>query len=125
MAEITIPLFGDPSSKNLTTGHYRMYGTVPWYVPDFVMPYLVDTSLDKTVEIQNFVIDGENWKADVIIHKNPIPVVLIVGGIIAAAIVGGIALTVTKIERIVELSPGAVSAVSLTGLGLMAWILFK
>ena len=125
MAEIAIPLLGDPASKSLTTGHYRIYCTIPWYVPDFIAPFFVDTVVGKEIEIRDFIIDGETWKADVIINENPVPVVLIVGGVLAAAIVGGVALTVTKIERIVDMSPGAVGAISLAGLGAVGWLLFR
>lgn len=125
MAEIAIPLIGDPASKSLTTGHYRMYGTIPWWVPDFIAPFFVDSVMDKKIEVKDFVIDGERWKADITINENPIPVALIVGGVLAAAIVGGVALTVTKIEKIVDVSPGAVQMISLSGLGLVGWLLFR
>jgi len=125
MSEIAIPLLGDPASKSLTTGHYRIYGTIPWFVPDFIAPFFVDTVVGKEIEIRDFIIDGETWKADVIINENPVPVVLIVGGVLAAAIVGGVALTVTKIERIVEMSPGVLHGVTLGGLGLVSWLLFR
>lgn len=118
--EFSIPILGDPETMSLTTGHYRLYGSIPWYLPDFLVETYVGMVMGKTVEIRDFVIDNQAWKADVFVYENPIPLALIVGGIIASVITVGVALTVTKVERIVNVSP--FTGIALGALGLaFAW----
>lgn len=118
--EITIPLVGDPQQMSLTTGKYRMYGKAPWYVPDFLVETYVDIVADKTIEIQDFIIEGENWQADVIIHDNSILVLSIVG-IISLGLVFGIGLTILKVVKIVDVDDSTVAVAGVGIIGLLAW----
>lgn len=93
--------------------HIKLFG---WDVPDELIPdsireYLQKKQINQTIErmrddpryeVLGYQYEGRTFTVDLLARDNPIPVGLIVGAVIALALLFGIALVTTKVEKLVD-----------------------